>query len=306
MDSLANELPAEQAPHGRINAALLAWRQGDCILGDHWFTWQYEPMNPVTEGAVQAKNSGDSEYFNEIVDQCLTVDEKCPGFAILTQTCDIVRDCSVQPFLEVCPLILVDDAKIKEISKGKRPGYAFLAGIANSNLVADLNRVMTVEKPVVVNRQRVEGCLSDQDRRDFAMALSRKRSRFAFPDQFNQHILSLPKRLQDRHKKNTLEGDILRQMREIRVQAYPSWNADVVKLRFYFVIKEDADKSVYDQAHKFKPDWEGLIPNCPKYPDPELLIVYLEDITAQDYVHSYLLDLDHLTLAIRLSNASQS
>lgn len=43
---------------------------------------------------------------------------------------------------------------------------------------------MTVEKAVVAQWERKEGCLNDQEIRDLGIALTRKRARFAFPDDF--------------------------------------------------------------------------------------------------------------------------
>lgn len=58
---------------------------------------------------------------------------------------------------------------------------------------------MTVEKAVVASWTRTDGCRTDEQRRAFATALSRKRARFAFPDDFVAAARQLQDRLADKH-----------------------------------------------------------------------------------------------------------
>lgn len=83
------------------------------------------------------------------------VETEVRGFAVLTQTCDLVRPCADRPFVEVSPLVEVDDRVLREIERGRRPNYGFIPGVAPRRLVADLDRVMTVEKAVVAAWARV-------------------------------------------------------------------------------------------------------------------------------------------------------
>lgn len=94
-----------------------------------------------------------------------------------TQTCDLVRRCADRPFVEVSPLVEVDDRVLREVERGRRPNYGFIPGVAPRRLVADLDRVMTVEKAVVAAWARVEGSRTDDDARRLSLALARKRAR---------------------------------------------------------------------------------------------------------------------------------
>jgi hypothetical protein len=192
-------------------------------------------------------------------------------------------------------LVAVDDRYLQEIHRLKRPRYAYIAGVAQFNLVADLDRVMTVEKAVVARWERISGCQSDADTRLLAEALARKRSRFAFPNDFNRFSHSLQKRMQDKHAKSSTEGEALRALLEIRVSAVPAWDAETVALIFWF-IRAEADDLFADRAwHEFLAGWLKLLPPSARFSSVEGLVVSLEDMTAKDYLHSDRLDLDRLS-----------
>src|SRR5690606_14455031 len=128
------------------------------------------------------------------------------GLVVITQTCDIVRSCTERPYVEVCPLVEVDDDRLREVQRGRRPAYGFVPLVADRKLVADLDRVMTVEKPVVAGWERTPGWGTDAEARSFALALARKRVRFAFPDDFTSLVRKLQKRLEEKHDRESVEG----------------------------------------------------------------------------------------------------
>ena len=63
------------------------------------------------------------------------------GLAVLTQTCDIVRDCVQRPFIEVAPLVRMDPENCLAVRRGRRPSYASLPALEARGLVVDLDRV---------------------------------------------------------------------------------------------------------------------------------------------------------------------
>ena len=208
-----------------IDRALQAWRQGDCTLEPQWFVHRINPSLALTPAGSAAAREG-----TELAEQ------RVNGLVVVSQTCDIVRACQERPYLEVSPLVRVSDEALRQIERGRRPAFAFLPQLSDRQLVADLDRTMTVEKAMVLCWSRVPGCASDPEVRAFAQALARKRARFAFPDDFNLWARKLNGRLVDKHDKDSPEGRALRALREIRIQASPSWDAGAVAVVFYLSV----------------------------------------------------------------------
>jgi hypothetical protein len=151
---------------GVVDERLAYWRQGDCVVGREWFLHRFDAAIPLTAEAAEAAA--------EETDLCET---PVRGLAVLTQTCDLVKPSSKRPYVEVAPLVEVDPNTLREIGACRRPAYALIPALADQYLVADLDRTMTVEKAVVARWDRVAGCLTDGERRDFGRALARKRAR---------------------------------------------------------------------------------------------------------------------------------
>ncbi len=272
----------------RIDEALQAWGQGDCILGEHWFVYRFSPTHPLTEEA--AKIAADTEGSG--VD---LAESEVRGLMVASQSCDIVRSCADRPFVEVCPLVELPEEVLREAERGRRPRFAYIPGVAPRRLAADLDRVMTIEKSIVATWERTPGCEGDAARRSLAVALARKRVRFAFPDDFAALARKLQSRLGDKHDKNSDEGRGLRALREIRIRAAPSWGAPRVELFFWFIRNDDAADFEGKSWAKLLEDWLKLVPASGRFRSVDVLAVALADLTARDYVESDPLDLDHLS-----------
>ena len=98
---------AGEAGLQRVDESLLTWRQGDCVLGEHWFAHRIHPKLPLTPEAEEAAKAD--------VD---LAEAEVRGLVVISQACDIVRDCASRPFVEVCPLVAVDETKLREIQRG--------------------------------------------------------------------------------------------------------------------------------------------------------------------------------------------
>jgi hypothetical protein len=270
-----------------IDSALSKWSQGDCTIGDDfWFVTRFDPQHPLTRAS---KDIAATDTDTDLAESAVS------GFVVVTQTCDLVRSCVDRPFLEISPLVEVDAELLAEIKRLKRPSYAYIAGVADRNLVADLDRVMTVEKAVVAEWDRIAGCQSDADIRSLAEALARKRSRFAFPDDFNKLAQKLQKRMQDKHEKTTDEGEALRALREIRVSATPAWDANKVELIFWFIRAEEDDRFQNKEWHELLDGWLRFLTASGRFSSVDGSVVTLEDMTAKEYVNSDRLDLARLS-----------
>lgn len=174
-----------------VDATLEEWCQGDCVLGEYWFVHRFNPQRPLTLDSADVAHQETDLAESEV-----------KGFVVVTQTCDIVRSCADRRFIEVVPLLEVDEQILSEIQRSRRPQFAYIPGVAELNLVADLDRVMTVEKAVVAEWERNPGCRNDEEIRTLGQALARKRARFAFPNDFTGFAQKLQKRLRDKHNKS--------------------------------------------------------------------------------------------------------
>lgn len=270
-----------------VDVAIKNWRQGDCVVGEHWFVYRLDATAPLTEAAMAAAKQGADLAETEVY-----------GLVIVSQTCDIVRSCDDRPYIEVAPLVEVSAETLATIERGRRPRYAFLPGLAASSLVADLDRVMTVEKALLLGWKRVPGCKTDQDARIFAQALARKRTRFAFPDDFTAFANKLHKRLQAKHDRRSPEGEALRALREIRVRAAPSWKHEAVDVFFWFIRNEEEPQFNGQSWDQFLDAWLHLLPASGRFDTVSGVVTTLEDMTALDYVESDPLDLDHLSTRV--------
>lgn len=269
-----------------IGAALNAWRQGDVALEETWFVHSGDPGEALTDAAAEVAEQGLQALTSEVA-----------GLVIVSQTCDIVRNCVIRPYIEVSPLVRVDDDDLQAIQRGRRPAYASVPALVASNLVVDLDRVMTVEKAVVAKWHRTDGCTTDPECRAFAQALARKRARFAFPDDFTLLARKLQGRLVEKHDKDSDEGRGLRSLREIRVQASPTWDAESVDLWIWFLRNDqDANFEGKSWAELLKA-WLRIIPATGRFKKVEGVVVTLDEMNASEYVTSDPLDLDHLSLA---------
>ncbi len=275
----------------QIDAALREWRQGDASLDDGVFLVHLAdkrfPLTAVTRERV-ADVPEEHNVF-EVLSSVL-------GLVVLTQTCDVVRRCEDREYLEVSPLVLIEHDLIEDIQKGRRPRYAYLPGLADRNLVVDLDRTMTVEKAVVANWTRIPGCTTDDERVAFAEALARKRLRFAFPNGFNTSLKKFRDRIKNKVGKPTTEGQLIAALDTIRVQASPCWDADKITLFFWFLL-EAGTTIDFDAARKDIENWISLTNFTSPFAlaNPAFNVVQPQDMTVQEYLNSYPLDYDDVS-----------
>lgn len=256
-----------------VDERMSAWRQGDCVVGEQWFV-----------SRVPLDDEGD------------LLEERVAGFAVLSQTCDIVRGSESRPYLEVAALVEVEDDELHDISRARTPRFAFIPAMAEHKLVVDLDRVMCVEKRVAASWIRAPGWTNDEEVRQFQFAIARKRVRFAFPDDFNRLCSKLVSRLKKKHDKQSGEGAALRALQEIRVAASPSWEAEQVELLFWFV-RDEAEPDHQGVAwSNWLERWLELVVPTGRFFSVDGAVVTLEDMSARDYVDSDRLDLDQLSL----------
>ena len=272
-----------------IDQALKVWRQGDVTMDEGLeFFHVADHSRPHSCASIQVADALAKDG------EAMSVADKVPGLVMLSQTCDIVRGCHNRPFVEVAPLIEVCGQWVEEIRRLRRPAFAYIATIADKRLVADLDRTMTVEKALVSEWTRTPGWQTDEELGDFIRTLVRKRSRFAFPDDFVAATQKLQKHLQKCHNRQSDECAHLRALREIRVRAAPSWDDRMIQLSWWF-IKDVDPVGVQVNWSTFLDSWFSLFDQTGRFYINQTIACRLEDMTALDYVESDQVDLDRLS-----------
>lgn len=264
---------------------LAEWQQGDFATdcGEFFF-------RDVTEPGDEA-----SDVFAE----------KILGLAVISQTCDIVRDpetTSVK-YATVCPLVKIDMAGLSQVGKGQAPRYGLIAN-APEGVVVDFSRTMSVSKALLVDWQRNCGCPTEKEQLGFARSLERFFGRFAFPDAFNDSVQSLRSAITKRYQKESDFGKAVRSIQELRVFPHGNWNdSEKVSISFVVVLKEENEREVVC-LEKISNEIKAKIDEI-KWVRPfrghesGIRLATLSDLTATEYVNSYPLDLNALSFARR-------
>ncbi|MCP5468850.1 MAG: hypothetical protein H7A32_06235 [Deltaproteobacteria bacterium] len=279
----------ESISEEQVNQFVKTLQQGDCILGDCTFLFGLASCYPLKEG-VEKNNQERIEYIEESV----------IGLCILTQTCDLVRTCQERRYIEFAPL-QIEEKDYLPIKKFKRPSYVAIPVLESEKIIVNLEKTMTLEKPVLAlwhNTKDFEikrGLKTESQITAFSWALARKRSRFAFPDEFVKVVKPFLKRINKKYDKKTDEGRLLAEIKEIRVRAEPSWTSGNSTLMFYFFVEtKDFEMDGADQIES----WRELIDiKNSSYIDAHMFLVDYDDLSAREYKESVPLDLDALSLS---------
>ncbi len=273
-----------------VDAALADWRQGDILLS---------PTVPAIRlaSAALALTVASKELFAEDPTATLSVvPEQFSGVMIVSQTCDLVRECKDRPHVLVCPLVTADSDLINAVEKGERPRFVRVSGLKSEPLVADLDQIFTLEKTVLAElaTDHRPGANGDAEVRMVGRAIANKFGRTAFPDDFVAAISKMRKEIVRKHDKASPLGAFLQGALEIRVRAKPDWTtAEEVELLFVF--EWDGEIPLDHDAHV-----ESLVRRIDKsgaYPNVEGRAVGLDRLSAATYRASDVLDLDNLSRA---------
>ena len=276
---------------GTINDALRQWRQGDVSLDTGLEFIYLADKAHIPTGQQSDEDATRSPVGEEKLPLVVPILEEVRGVAMLTQTCDVIRDYRKRPYVEVAPLVEVEAHVVEEVRRLRRPRFAYVPATAWQRLVADLDRTMTLQKAAVARWGRIPGISTDQEAREFAFALGRKRCRFAFPDDFVYAAQEFQRHLATTHRKQTSEGAHLRALREIRVRAAPSWDHPTVQLDWWFIKEHDPEGAQSDWT-TLVDRWIGAFEQTGRFRINSSIVCRLQDISAQDYVESDHLDLD--------------
>lgn len=263
------------------------WRQGDCVVMPLDFNWMIHEHAHLTANARAAAEQGFDQAAREY-----------RGAVVLTQSCDVERNCDKRPFLEVAPLVEMEPHQIPLIRDGRMIQYLYIPALASQNLVGDLDLRMTVEKAVVADWDRVPGWATDKEGQKLTRAIVRKVGRFAVPTDIGNMLRRWGDEINEvfkRKGKPTAVGLLLNEVGEIRLLADKNWSTDPLKLEILLILRaENADLEKRIEAQI--PTLRSMIGSNPRVADPVAISVEtLSTMSAQRYLESDPMDFDHLS-----------
>lgn len=270
-----------------VAQAVRSWRQGDCFFGDELFApIRFAADLPITRASLE---NADAEGG--------LVEVPVRGFAVVSQTCDVVAPPleGQDQYVVVAPLVHEPDDNLFTLIKcGMSLARAYVPSLEQDRLVIALDQASTIEKGVLARVERVQGCATDDERRNLARSIERRFGRFAFPDDFYPVLKRFRNRVVDKYDRQTEEGRFLRSLREIRVRASPNWDAEDVELDFFFVL-DSATRLGADAPVEIPQSLKDRLQEQGRYSSIGCFLVELESWPAVDYVESDALDLDGLS-----------
>ncbi|WP_136661823.1 hypothetical protein [Nitratireductor sp. XY-223] len=266
-----------------IAEVLQTWRQGDYAMNVGGFLYAHN---------CDEESDTDDRYRPvEDIDTSNVV-----GLLVVSQTCDVVR---TGGNVSVCALVNLPEADSKAIAKGLRPSILALEKQPEDSVFADLSKIMSVSKELLATWERREGFHTQAGQRRLALALERKFGRFAFPEEIVAALDPLKRRASSKHDKQSPPGELFRSLRQIRVRATPSWEAETVELTL-FVITHSGDRKLVETDAIGK-EFNELVkkmsmPDGYRWSEPAFEIRTATQFSAEDIFTSQALDFEYLSV----------
>jgi hypothetical protein len=214
------------------------------------------------------------------------------GVVVISQSCDIIRDVELRPYIQVAGLVPATDGEIAKAIRKETPSRIHLDCLLKRNLLIDLDAVATVHKSVVATWKRTAGCASDEERRSVAAGLARHRQRFAFPDSFNELVRPVRNWVESKRSKDGPFGNFVRAIFEMRVHC-DNWDKPA-ELTFLIIVNHMPAEDEFTEWAKAAKTLEQKATRD-GYPQGEFRIVTYDDISAREYLDSDRLDWDGLS-----------
>lgn len=213
-----------------VDEAMKRWRQGD-VAAVRSFSHIADLRRPVTSASAEL-----SRLQHSSENAMVRISTEVESLVVLTQTCDIRRTSADRPYIEVCPLVRVAPSIAASAAAGERPSYAALPTLGD-DAVADLDRVMAVEKGWLSLAGYIQGWTTDSEIRRFQASVARRYERFAFPDDFTKVAGKLRDKILSRHGKLTSpEGQLFSTVSQVRVKADPHWSSPDIEVTISFIL----------------------------------------------------------------------
>lgn len=186
-------------------------------------------------GAPGATLSETTQQADEYAEFPVTsVERRLPSglWAIVTQTCDIRRDLSVEPFLQLASILEAseDEWQAAEHGKGGVRQYAYPPFADLNYPVLDIRLVQSIEKAALADASLDPTVFQfdTNERGRLSAWLARRYARHAFPDDLEREVLGpVRSAVKDRRSKSSEAGSVLRCREAILVNYTDTGNVHV-------------------------------------------------------------------------------
>ncbi|CAN5283952.1 hypothetical protein BH20ACT13_BH20ACT13_23120 [soil metagenome] len=295
---------ALDAGRERADAVARDWRQGDAFRSEDLSPLVVADLSlPLTEPSLTAAQEQSADPSSNVA--LIWHDEDV--LVVISQDCDVVETSAREPYVTVSPVIVLDAERAGLASDGYMPRLAPIPALGSDHF-ADLSRVLTVEKSMLLTATRIARLRDREEMKQFRGVVHRRFSRTAFPDGLNVVLDRFLERLRRRRKKDSTEGRAVDAITEIRVRAFPSWESQEIDVTVYALCwaeqyaailtpDDQTDGMTVDAAwFRLKEEWERLCKPGPldeggSITSIEIAIELFEKMTAAEYVDSDQLDL---------------
>ena len=169
------------------------------------------------------------------------------NIVLLTQTCDLQFTNSSEHRCLVAPMMRVSEQAAHEALRGRRPGLAGLPWV-DPTAVADLSRITTVERSVLVDAASRGRPRTPAERFHFAETISRYLTRPALPNHINEVLSPFVKRIAEKHDRQSAEGRCAHSVSEMRLEATPDIDHHEPALNVLMILDEEVLPSLPDGA----------------------------------------------------------
>jgi hypothetical protein len=168
----------------------------------------------------------------------VVVPEAVDVVVLLTQTCDIQSTTTEERHCQVAPVLDRGSTFARETSRGRRPGWVALPWYTPT-AVAELSRITTLERSVIVDVQSLGRPTTSREQLHFAEAVSRHFTRPALPDDVVTVLRPFLERMKERHDRASNEGRCIEQIATLRLEAVPDLNAPTFDLTILVVLETE-------------------------------------------------------------------
>lgn len=157
--------------------------------------------------------------------------------ALLTQTCDLQETTDKEHTCLVAPIVKVSPVEARAALRGQGMSFAALPWVDDVS-VADLSRITTVERSVLVDVVSLGRPGTPEERLNFSERVIRYLTRPALPDPINVALRPLVSTIKRRHGKDSAEGRCANRVQELRLEATPSLDDPEPALEVLVVLEE--------------------------------------------------------------------